>query len=331
MSDFISTPRLSTYENILKLTDPNQKLRAYYWNIALAGAIYPLMQTLEITLRNAIDVAVKNYHQPNSANGSNFVSYKNNDLWFEQLVKAIQDRKIAKMSKQNAVRWVKNGNRIKYSTTESHVKKARDDASIVKSWVKGEDVLSRLPFGFWTTLLGKDYEDLTNKHLLWPNLLPYVFPNAPSNIKRKDIEDHFNLIREFRNRLSHHEPIWKFYSRNPANNLLDYSTPIFGLNASLNLLNKQYDDMLMLLQWMSLSAYNNFNYSRIGNEFNKLCSIDGFYAYVDKEKVANCYPASKVKREFFKLAETLQNVSVVYMKTNGKRGYILGLNEPSLP
>ncbi|RJN95251.1 hypothetical protein D3X56_16860, partial [Acinetobacter baumannii] len=92
-----------------------------------------------------------------------------------------------------------------------------------------------------------------------------------------------------------------------------------------------YDDMLMLLQWMSASAYDNFNYSRIGNEFKKLCSIDGFYAYVDREKVANCYPASRAKREFFKLAETLQNVNVVYMKTNGKRGYILGLNEPSLP
>lgn len=319
MSDFISTPRLSTYQNILKLTDPNQILRAYYWNIALAGAIYPLMQTLEITLRNAIDVSVKNNHQPKSANGSNFVSYKNNDLWFEQLVTAVQDRKITKMRPHQALKWVRGGKRIKFSTTESHVKKARDDASTVKSWVKGEDILSRLPFGFWTTLLSKDYEDVTNKHLLWPNLLHHVFPNAPSHIKRKDIEDHFNLIREFRNRLSHHEPIWKFYYRNPANNALDYTTPIFGLNASLNLLNNQYDDMLMLLQWMSASAYDNFNYSRIGNEFKKLCSIDGFYAYVDREKVANCYPASRAKREFFKLAETLQNVNVVYMKTNGDR------------
>lgn len=46
---------------------------------------------------------------------------------------------------------------------------------------------------------------------MWPDLIPLVFPYYPrGNDERKNISDRFEEIKLIRNRLFHHEPIWKF-------------------------------------------------------------------------------------------------------------------------
>lgn len=328
MSVYISNTRLSTYTSILKINDPNQVIRAYYWNIALCSAIYPLLHTLEITFRNALDHSVRSHHQPPT---TTFPSYNGDTYWFEKIVQSIQDRKISKMRADKKKFWINSsGKRLKFSTSESHIIRARSDLLKESRHPSAGDLLSRVPFGFWTTLLEKDYEDITNKHLLWPNLTQYVFPNAPANTSRSDIEERFRIIRELRNRLSHHEPVWKLYARKP-NGDLDYSAPIYGLNAIISLIIKQYDSILEIIKWMSSDAYQSFISAKMNIEFNKLCSQDGFYAYVSPEKIRNRKSLSRAKREFFKYIEAAQNINVIYIKSNNKRGLVLGINEPNLP
>lgn len=329
MTTFISTSRLSSYQHILKITDSNQILRAYYWNIALSGSIYPLIQTLEITLRNAIDQAVKQHHQPIPQYQK--PSFKNDPYWFEKILYSVQDAKISRMNAGKKSKWIDaQGVRIRFTAGEEAVNKARQDVSRCRTQVHAGDILSRMTFGFWTTFLSKDFQNTLTHHLLWPNLLSKVFPNAPSGTSRSDIEQQFTFVREFRNRLSHHEPVWKFYTTLP-NGQLDYAHPIYGLNPSLHLLQIQYDKMLTLIKWMSIDAYQQFCDAKMDHEFRKLCSLDGFYGYVDREKIGKKLPASKTKREFFKLVECLQHHHVMYMKTQNKRGYDLGINEPQLP
>lgn len=43
-----------------------------------------------------------------------------------------------------------------------------------------ERVISGLDFGFWTNFLTKNYDEPRNRSLLWPQLLPSVFPVPPS-------------------------------------------------------------------------------------------------------------------------------------------------------
>lgn len=329
MTTFISNSRLSSYQHILKITDQNQILRAYYWNIALSSSIYPLIQTLEITLRNAIDQAVRNHHQPITQ--YNKPSFKNDPYWFENILRDVQDTKISRMNATKKSRWLNaQGQRIRFTSGEDAVNKARLEVNRYRTQVHAEDILSRMTFGFWTTFLSNDFQNALTHHLLWPNLLSEVFPNAPLGTSRSDIEQQFTFVREFRNRLSHHEPVWKFYTTLP-NGQLDYTHPIYGLNPSLNLLKIQYDKMLTLIKWMSIDTYNQFCDAKMDYEFRKLCSLDGFYGYVDREKIGKKLPASKTKREFFKLVESLQLSHIMYMKTKNKRGYVLGLNEPLLP
>jgi hypothetical protein len=66
-------------------------------------------------------------------------------------------------------------------------------------------LVAELSFGFWTSLLGTGYEQK-----LWPRLLGAVFPHMPRRQRtRSNVARRFHHIRHLRNRVSHHEPIYK--------------------------------------------------------------------------------------------------------------------------
>lgn len=57
---YITTERLDIYKKNLKVK-PSQVMAAYHWNKALAGALLPAMQCLEVTLRNALNTAIQSF------------------------------------------------------------------------------------------------------------------------------------------------------------------------------------------------------------------------------------------------------------------------------
>jgi hypothetical protein len=68
------------------------------------------------------------------------------------------------------------------------------------------DFVSGLTFGFWVNLFNSNYEQS-----LWPQLVRPVFPNVPrSQRARHHIFHRLNTIRELRNRVFHHEPVWHY-------------------------------------------------------------------------------------------------------------------------
>ena len=78
-------------------------------------------------------------------------------------------------------------------------------------FVKGEsqkslhdesDLISSLPFGFWTSLYSPRLEEI------WRHDLRKVFPHAV-RLKRSDIAKRLASIRHLRNRVAHHECILK--------------------------------------------------------------------------------------------------------------------------
>lgn len=67
-------------------------------------------------------------------------------------------------------------------------------------------MVAELSFGFWTTLLNRKYEGI-----FWPRLLEETFPHlVASKRTRATLSKRFEKIRRLRNRVFHHEPIWKF-------------------------------------------------------------------------------------------------------------------------
>lgn len=69
-----------------------------------------------------------------------------------------------------------------------------------------EKLVAELPFGFWTSLFQQPYD----KNLRFSNLRQ-IFSNLPKQeekiVDRKYLSSQLNLIRAFRNRISHHEKV----------------------------------------------------------------------------------------------------------------------------
>lgn len=321
MKHFISSARLNTYKSILKIKNEDEILRAYYWNKALCGSIYPVMQTLEVTLRNALNESVKLHH-----NGK----YLGKDWWFEHMATDIQNSKIKKMSQIKRDKWLKADGvtRKKQSFAEQAVLGIiRDLHKENRIPILHDDVISRLTFGYWVSALGSDYEDVTNKKLLWPNLLPHVFSNTPHKPKRLKIEAALRRVKDLRNRMSHHEPIWKFYQLDSTGKS-DYSKPVYGLNTSLSLLEKAYDEVLNIIRWMSEDRYQSFIAGKLDVDFRKLCSHDGFYGFVNPDKILNKVARTKLKREFRKYMTPDLPSEVVLITQSKLPNLVLGINQP---
>jgi hypothetical protein len=70
--------------------------------------------------------------------------------------------------------------------------------------VNQSGLVAQFTFGFWLTLLTKRYDTP-----LWRTALYRAFPNAPAPLNRWHIHDSIAKIRELRNRIAHHEPIFQ--------------------------------------------------------------------------------------------------------------------------
>lgn len=95
-----------------------QMLSNYFWNIALCEALYPGLNMLEISLRNAIH--------------SSLTTEFGTDLWFDipNLLKRWQPGEIAE---------------------------ARNTIANRGNQVTADRIVAELKCGFWTTILSRDY------------------------------------------------------------------------------------------------------------------------------------------------------------------------------
>jgi hypothetical protein len=66
-------------------------------------------------------------------------------------------------------------------------------------------IVAELSFGFWTGMLGRTYE-----RPIWQTAVASAFPQVPRHMRtRSALATRLNDIRSLRNRVSHHESIWR--------------------------------------------------------------------------------------------------------------------------
>lgn len=149
---------------------PNLSMLAnYYWNMDLAEALFPSLHAVEVALRNTVNAAY-------------ITRYKTHEWWF-----------------------------VPYALEPNQY---NDAIAIGLRYQKDHGqritpprMVSRLDFGFWTTVLSPG----TYTSRIWSYkryfLVDQAFPNR-GNFKLADIHQRFNDIRLLRNRVMHHEPIF---------------------------------------------------------------------------------------------------------------------------
>lgn len=157
--------------------DGNQlaMVTTYFWNVALCKELYLSLGTVEVTMRNAIH--------------NTLTAHFDTPGWYD-VSGLLQEREAQAIARS---------------------KKEIHDAG--KPATPGR-VVAAMTFGFWTGLLSALYGESPYGPSLWtPNdaeLTRIAFPHLhPSNQNRGYVHRRFNTIRALRNRVVHHEPIWR--------------------------------------------------------------------------------------------------------------------------
>jgi hypothetical protein len=99
-------------------------------------------------------------------------------------------------------------NRAAEALLARNSKLARAKQPVTKASVSINDIVAGLDFGFWTTMLDHWFDQL-----LWRTALYRAFPHytavTGNPLVRKPIASRFTDLRNLRNRIMHHEPLFK--------------------------------------------------------------------------------------------------------------------------
>jgi hypothetical protein len=144
--------------------------------------------------------------------------------------------------------WYDGG--ILLSREQDAVNRVKEELNRQKKPEEPDRIVAELTFGFWSSLLSGHYEQR-----LWTKLLRRVFPHMPKRRRhRGEAARRFHDLRLLRNRVSHHEPIYK------QHNLL-----------------QRYDEIEEAIGWIEPAALRMLP---IGESFRDvLARGDSFYSY----------------------------------------------------
>jgi hypothetical protein len=185
----LTKPRLGKY-----LTRSGHKfhftMQWYLWNARLAKAFQYPLQVLEVTLRNAV---VEHLHRGGAPEEWAFDQptidrLEKSDPGIRDLLNKSKRQLLSKTLPRREV------------TQLRAIPDAQDIASYGR--ITTNDVIANMSFDFWARLLGPQFESE------WHGTVHTVFSNDP-RVTRRSIWSGVMRIKDFRNRVAHHEPIFQ--------------------------------------------------------------------------------------------------------------------------
>jgi len=188
VDELITNERLNSYKAVFNPADDIELVGAYLWNIHVCSTLYPLLSVAEVSLRNAIDSVL--------APMLGLFWWKKGTLFYKSYIAGVDPPFAVQAVRKNfssATEQVKRDKRSRYgiyAVTPSH-----------------HEVIAKTEFSTWEFILDQEFR---GPGLIWPTYLGQVFrgawPTAKTKAMLSSTKDRVRTIREFRNRVSHHEP-----------------------------------------------------------------------------------------------------------------------------
>lgn len=183
----LSHARLSNYRSFFGATDDAQVLALYQWNDELSACLFRTISLVEVLLRNQ-------FHRAFSLRYGVVGGHGSKDWYAHVALSPLSQNKIKEIT---------------------HYKQGQQFLPRIPA-PSPDDVISGLTFGFWPRLLDLN-KDTNNQPIAWGSILLDVLPGHRQRqvthwAKRKHQDALFarlDLCNELRNRIAHHEPIWK--------------------------------------------------------------------------------------------------------------------------
>lgn len=171
LNPVLSQQRFATY---LRSSDKieSRALDLYQWNMKISSGFMVPLHVFEISLRNAVAEAIVAFH------GENWP-------WNEGFHLSLPN------------------------TDRPHYSPYRDVMAAIDSCKKNnpEEVIVELKFAFWQSMLTRRHHER-----IWVPNFQRAFPGAPTDpqveIQIRNLHKEVGAIRELRNRVAHHEPIF---------------------------------------------------------------------------------------------------------------------------
>lgn len=239
IDELISNERINSYKTVFSPNDDVELMGVYLWNTHVCGAIYPLVCAAEITLRNSIDQAL-------TASLGKFwwakdtLPYKSfNPKEPEKAPKPVQNlRKNFSRAAETYMSERKKRYRIKHVVAQHHC------------------IIAKTDFSTWQLIL--DDEFMGDK-LIWPSRLGTAFagtwPSKQASTTLVYSRDLVKTIREFRNRIFHHEPAWKrFGVSTEADAIKNLHEKIGKIESLISLIHPE-NSKLLEKNWLLKNAY----------------------------------------------------------------------------
>lgn len=159
------------FEPYLRATggDRQQAIALYQWNVAASAACFEAFHYVEIIVRNAMDREL----------GAYFEEETRRIPWF---LLPVVSKAGSQAALERNIAEVRGRLRAQSQGRETR-----------------EQIVAGLSFGFWAALLHSEYEDL------WRRALHNSFPHSSG--KRADVVALLETLRQFRNKLAHHDSL----------------------------------------------------------------------------------------------------------------------------
>ncbi len=205
----ISPPRIETYQKFFNNHSTEEIYGVYLWNKTLCGAIYPLLQACEVALRNAINTPAVN---------------RFGDYWYDHIDHTQHGRR----DNYNYTNLISNFEKARNNvvTKLNKQRKINHQPVLVKTHRPDFNlVVAATDFSTWEYALHTCHYRVNNNNFIWPKQTRRSFKNWPhqSSLDTQiELYDIVSELRPFRNRLSHHEPLWKGISVTTENEALAY-------------------------------------------------------------------------------------------------------------
>ena len=287
INDLITRDRISSYANVFRTQSDIELVGAYLWNINICSSLYPLLSSAEVTLRNAIDTAIIKdlgyfWWTTNKLHFKSFNPRNQNDLPFA--VKAI---------------------RTNFSTATDLVKRDKKTRYRNTSYPTHQEIIAKTEFSTWEFILDNEF---MRPDLIWPKRLGDVFKGHWGTTKTSKLlsntKDLVKTVREFRNRVSHHEPVWKRYG-------------VANENDAITHLHEKINKIIALIEIVSPEKRKLLEKNQIIERTYRACSIEELRYFQHTVKTHNVKSISKI----FHIATQAKNnnkIEKIKMYKNGK-------------
>lgn len=221
----ISTPRIKSYEDLGFEEDNEALLFAYFSIQEISSHFFVPLQVLEIGLRNSLHNSLKEH----------FATKRPGQNWYDVV-------ELSDMSKKMLIT-------AKETTTRNCGAHYSDD-----------DLISNITFGFWVYMLDEQHRLPENPHSFWQQLSGTVFPGKG----KKKIKEIFFLLKQvniIRNRLYHHEPVWK-----------KKQAKTYNYNKAIEILKKDYFKIMQLLTMLAPEKKRYMDELGFTQRFHECCN-----------------------------------------------------------